>query len=93
MSEPQYPERGECRDGTLYGHEWQPLSFVFETQLLDAEGRVNVRQPDTQRGRVYCVCMKCHQHTYIVTRWAGFFLPDPWVEDAEEEADQTSREG
>ncbi len=62
-----------------------PLSFVFETQLLDHQGRVLVRQPDTEEARIYCVCMRCHSHTYIVTRWAGFFLPDPWLE-AEEAA-------
>jgi hypothetical protein len=58
-------------------HAWQPISFVFESQLLDQDGRVRVRQPDTKRGRVYCVCMGCHQHTYIETRWAGFYLDEP----------------
>lgn len=76
-------EQGSCVDGGTDGHDWQPLSFVFETQLLDRDGRVAVRQPDTDKGRVYCVCMRCHQHTYIVTKWVGFFLPDPWLEQAE----------
>ena len=62
-----------CSDGDLYAHEWQPISFVFETQLLDAEGRVIVRQPKTEKARVYCVCMKCHKHTYIETDWVGFY--------------------
>ncbi len=55
-------------------HKWQPLSFVFETQILGAEGRVVVRQPKTEGGRVYCVCMKCASHTYVVTQWSGFYL-------------------
>lgn len=79
---PKFRE-GHCVDGTMEGHEWQPLSFVFEGQLLDREGRVLIRQPDLEAGRVYCVCMKCHQHTYIVTKWANYFLPDPWVEESE----------
>ncbi len=85
MSEPRLPdyEKGHCVDGSLYGHEWQPLSFVFESQLLDNDGRVLIRQPAIDNGRVYCVCMKCHQHTYLVTQWAGFFIPSPWVEQAE----------
>lgn len=73
-----------CDDGG--DHQWQPLSFVFEGQLLDREGRVLIRQPDTEEGRVYCVCMRCHTHTYIVTEWAGFYIPSPRVQ-AEEEAD------
>lgn len=76
-------EQGHCVDGDLYGHDWRPLSFVFETQLLDNDGRVRIRQPDTEKGRVYCVCMRCHQHTYMVTRRAGFFIPDPWTLEAE----------
>lgn len=55
-------------------HRWQPVSFVFETQLLDPHGRVHVRQPDIERGRVYLVCMPCRQHTYIETTWAGYYL-------------------
>lgn len=76
-------ERGHCIDGTTAGHKWEPLSFVFETQLLDPEGRVRVRQPAIDEGRVYCVCMRCHQHTYIVTKWANFFLSDPWMDEWE----------
>ena len=80
MSETLPPRRdGICVDGTFEGHEWQPLSFVFETQLLDHDGRVVIRQPDLDKGRVYCVCMKCHRHTYIVTTWVNFYLPDPWA--------------
>jgi hypothetical protein len=53
-------------------HEWTPLSFAFEQQLIDEKGRVRIRQPDTEKGRVYCVCMKCHSHTYVETKWVGF---------------------
>lgn len=74
-----------CEEGAE--HEWQPLSFVFESQLLDGEGRVLIRQPSTGAGRVYCVCMKCHSHTYIVTEWVGFYLPDPDTEREEAEDD------
>lgn len=55
-------------------HEWQPVSMRFETQSLDAHGGVLIRQPDLERGRVYCVCMKCYGHTYAETRWAGYYL-------------------
>ncbi len=48
----------DCIDGDLYAHDWTPLSFVFETQLLDEDGRVRVRQPATDHAKVYCVCMK-----------------------------------
>ncbi len=58
-------------------HSWQPLSFVFETQLLDGSGRVQIRQPNIDAGRVYCVCMKCHHHTYIETKWVGYFVSTP----------------
>ena len=74
---------GACDDGE--DHHWQPLSFVFESQLLDKDGRVLIRQPDIDAARVYCVCMACHSHTYIVTEWAGFFVQSP-REDALEEA-------
>lgn len=58
-------------------HEWQPLSFVFESQLLDERGRVQIRQPDQNNARVYCVCMKCHAYTYITTAWVGYTLGGP----------------
>lgn len=58
-------------------HNWQPLSFVFETQLLDKDGRVLIRQPALADGRVYCVCMKCLSHTYVITGWCGSFLGSP----------------
>lgn len=64
--------KAELRDECA--HEWQPVSFVFETQLLDSQGQVRIRQPDIEDGRVYCVCMKCHSHSYIVTRWVGFYI-------------------
>lgn len=52
-------------------HTWQPLSFRFETQLLDAAGRVLIRQPDMDEAKVYCVCMSCAQWTYITTSFTG----------------------
>jgi hypothetical protein len=55
-------------------HNWQPLSFTFETQMLGSDGRVIARQPDIDTGKVYCVCMKCHSHTYLETKWIGFYL-------------------
>ena len=64
-----------CDDGGE--HRWQPVSFRFETQLLDGDGRVRIRQPDLQEGRVYVVCMECRTHTYVVTEWAGYYLGGP----------------
>jgi hypothetical protein len=58
-------------------HEWQPVSFRFETQLLDNSGRVQIRQPDLANGRVYCVCMKCCSHTYIETGYVGYYINSP----------------
>lgn len=66
-----FAKRSTCK------HKWQPLSFVFETEVLlsNAGGiRPMVRQPATEGGRVYCVCMKCASHTYIATQWIGYYL-------------------
>ena len=52
-------------------HVWEPVSMVFETQLLDAGGRVHIRQPDIQEGRVYFICRGCASHTYMTTQWLG----------------------
>ena len=69
--------RGKCE------HDWKPLSFVFECQLLDKDGRVQIRQPGISKGRVYCVCMKCLSHSYVETAWAGYYLGSPdLLEDA-----------
>lgn len=72
----------KCNDGE--DHRWQPLSFSFETQLLDGEGRVLVRQPDLKEARVYCVCLGCNSWTWVVTEWVGYYRggdgfagPDP----------------
>lgn len=65
----------ECVDGTE--HAWQPVSFRFESQLLDEQGRVQIRQPSIHEARVYLVCMGCHSHTYIETTWVGYWLPPP----------------
>lgn len=64
-------------------HQWQPLSFVFETQLLDGLGRVEIRQPDIDKARVYAVCMPCRSHTYVETAWVGYYLGRPWLEEEE----------
>lgn len=61
-------------DPASCGHEWQPVSMVFETQLLDERGRVQVRQPDLEAGRVYLVCLRCAQHTYMQTNAVGYRL-------------------
>lgn len=71
----------ECADGSE--HNWQPLSFVFESQLLDGAGRVVIRQPAIHEGRVYVVCMGCHSHTYIQTTWVGYWLPPPESPEAQ----------
>lgn len=64
-----------CNDGAE--HRWQPVSFRFETQLLDGSGRVVIRQPDLREARVYMVCLGCNTHTYVVTEWAGYYLGGP----------------
>ena len=75
-NDPKWPHKPTaCDDGGE--HDWTPVSFVFETQLLDPNGRVLARQPSIDEARVYCVCMKCQTHSYIVTEWAGFYLGDP----------------
>lgn len=66
-----YEIQRKCR------HKWQPVSFVFETELKAASGELLARQPDIDNGRVYCVCMKCHGHTYIETGWVGYYLGSP----------------
>lgn len=92
-----------CNNGQP--HDWQPVSFVFETQLLDGQGRVMIRQPDLRKANVYCVCMGCRTHTYVETEWAGYYLggpgggpagPDPvlslWAEDdAEDPEDEEGK--
>jgi hypothetical protein len=49
-------------------HEWQPVSFRFENQLLTDRGQVVVRQPDPSEGRCYIVCLLCASHTYMSTK-------------------------
>lgn len=61
-----------CNNGKPHG--WQPLSFVFETQMLDDHGRVVMRQPAIQDARVYAVCMGCYTYTYLVAEWTGYYL-------------------
>lgn len=65
----------KCVDGS--DHDWKPISFVFETQLLDGYGRVQVRQPAINDGRVYLVCLGCCSHTYVNTDWVGYYLGGP----------------
>lgn len=55
-------------------HDWIPCSFRFETQLLDNMGRVQIRQPDLEAARVYFVCPKCAQYTYLSCNSAGYQL-------------------
>ncbi|MEU7403825.1 hypothetical protein [Streptomyces sp. NPDC044948] len=74
---------GDCPKAPDGKHRWQPLSFVFETQLLDQDGRVLVRQPTIDGGRVYAVCMPCRSHTYIETSWVGYYLGRPYLEEEE----------
>jgi hypothetical protein len=31
--------------------------------------------------------MRCHKHTYIVTKWAGFYLTSPLDQPSDEEPD------
>lgn len=52
-------------------HTWEPVSMVFETQLLDRQGRVMVRQPDSDEGRTYFICRGCASHTYMTTQFLG----------------------
>lgn len=72
-------------------HDWQPVSFVFEIQLLGHEGRVEIRQPDTEAGQVYLVCLGCAQHTYIETSWAQYRLEGS--PDRKEVLDKEENEG
>lgn len=64
-----------CDDGQE--HRWQPVSFRFETQLLDEHGRVQIRQPALDNARVYVICMECQTYTYIEAEWAGYCLGGP----------------
>ena len=67
----RFPEgRTKCIDGN--DHRWQPVSFRFETQLLDTEGRVRIRQPAIDDARVYFVCVPCRSWTYQEMQWIGW---------------------
>ena len=66
-------------------HRWETVSMVFETQLLDREGRVQIRQPDLTEGRVYFICRGCASHTYMTTQWLGVRMYGS--EDAVDDAD------
>ena len=72
-----HPIGSSCIDGGHGAHEWQVVSFRFETQLLDEVGRVRVRQPDMDEARVYFICHKCRGWTYGVYNWVGYYLGDP----------------
>lgn len=65
----------KCNDGEE--HRWQPLSFRFESQLLDNAGRVQIRQPDMKQAHIYVLCMGCRTWTYVVAEWAGYYLGGP----------------
>lgn len=72
-----HPLGSGCIDGDLDEHVWEPLSFRFEAQLLDDDGRVLIRQPAIDDAHVYFICMKCRGWTYGVFEWVGFFLGNP----------------
>lgn len=55
-------------------HDWTPVSFRFETQLLDDNGGVRIRQPDLEEAYIYFVCVRCAQWTYMTANWVGYFL-------------------
>ncbi len=50
-------------------HEWQPVTFVCENQLLTDRGQVIVRQPDPTQAKCCVVCLKCATHSYMTTRF------------------------
>ena len=60
---------GKCK------HEWQPVSFSFELETV----------PDLNKGRVYCVCMKCCSHSYIETGYVGYYLNSPDLLEEDDE--------
>lgn len=66
--DPRGSDRATC------GHDWKPLSFVFETQLLDDRGRVLIKQPALDEAKVYLVCLKCSSYTYMTTKWVSYRL-------------------
>lgn len=82
---PKDHEGAEVCPETGGEHQWQPVSFRFETQLLDPYGRVEIRQPNTDHGRVYMVCAPCRHHTYMETAWVGYQLGGPFQEALESE--------
>lgn len=51
-------------------HVWTPVSFVMSHGM-----------PDPDAGRLYCVCMPCHAHTYLITEWVGYCLETPSDDD------------
>jgi len=59
-------------------HCWQPVSMVFERELW-RDGRLVIRQPDLNYGRVYLVCLKCRSYTYAEVGWAGFTSARPTI--------------
>lgn len=65
---------GKINDPAECEHKWEAVSMVFETQLLDPQGRVAIRQPDPKTGRVYLVCLACASHTYMSTSWIRYRL-------------------
>ena len=67
-------------------HKWQPVSFRFEAQMLDKDGRVIIRMPDLANGRVFCVCMKCCGHTWIETGYVGYYLNSPDLLETDDDA-------
>jgi len=48
-------------------HTWTPVQMVMEFGNM----------PDPDKGRLYLVCIPCSSHTYLITEWIGYVLPDP----------------
>ncbi|QWY84260.1 hypothetical protein QEO77_gp43 [Arthrobacter phage Zaheer] len=72
---PRDADDGTHINAPLYcEHKWEPSGMVFETQLLDTHGRVQVRQPDLNEGRCYFICRDCACHTYMARQWIGYRL-------------------
>jgi hypothetical protein len=56
-------------------HTWEPTGMVFETDLLEVDGRyirTNIRLPDTDEAKCYFICRKCASYTYMTTQWIGY---------------------
>lgn len=57
-----------CRGSILGRHKWQPVSI---------EPYDDRRAGDFHDAIVRAVCLRCREHTYAQTRWAGYYLGLP----------------